>query len=109
MGLEKLLRGLYGSEPQLDMDRQFARSRIPRPMPLDFAALADGMRHNNVGVAGITVEAKVDIKGDSVRFAATGQSFPLQGPSAPEGEFRRLKLRVLHWEDPARTHLEIIP
>jgi len=109
MGLEKFLRGLYGTEPQIDMDRQIARARVPRPMRLDFAALADGIKRANVGTAGILVVAIVETKQGFVRFQATGQSFPLKGPAGQEGEARRLSLRVLDWELPDRTKLEIVP
>ena len=41
MGLEKLLRGLYGSVPQLDMDQQFARVRVVKPMTFDLQQAED--------------------------------------------------------------------
>jgi len=108
MGLEKLLRGLYGSVPQLDMDAQFARVRVPTPMTFDFRALADGIRRNNVGTAGIEVQAVIDVQGGKVVFQPTGQTFPLEGaPPAEAGPARR-KVRVRHWEDPAATTLEVV-
>jgi hypothetical protein len=107
MGLEKLLRGLYGSDPQLDMDRQFARVRVPKPMEFDFAALADGIKRNNVGTAAILVEAVAVVEGGRVKFARTGQTFPLEGSASPEAARRRF--RVLDWEDKAKTRLEFVP
>ena len=108
MGLEKLLRGLYGSVPQLDMDKQFARVRVIRPMTFDFQELADGIRRNNVGTADIELEATVEIADSKVVIQPTGQSFPLSGP-APAGEKTgRRRLKVLHWEDRARTSLEVV-
>ena len=109
MGLDKLLRGLYGSVPQLDMDRQFARSRVPQPMEFDFAKLADGIKRNNVGTAGITVEATAEVKEGKVVLLPTGQAFPLEGTSpTPPGPARR-KLRVHEWTDPFKTRLEVLP
>jgi hypothetical protein len=108
MGLEKLLRGLYGSAPQIDMDRQIARARVPAPMPLDFAALADGIKRNNVGTAAIVVEASVEVRGVEVVLQPTGQSFPLAGPPPAEGGSARRRLRVLDWEDPAKTRIEVL-
>jgi hypothetical protein len=106
MGLEKLLRGLYGSVPQLDMDRQFARVRVLQPMRFDFKALADGIQRNNVGTAAIELEATVEIAGGQVRIQPTGQTFPLRG--SPSGNGRR-RMKVLDWQDPARTSLEVQP
>jgi len=109
MGLEKLLRGLYGSAPQLDMDKQFARVRVPKPMEFDFYALADGIKRNNVGTAAIQVEAVVAIESGTVKFAETGQTFPLEGAApSPAGPARR-KMRVHDWLDKAKTRLEIVP
>lgn len=105
MGLEKLLRGLYGSVPQLDMDRQFARVRVIRPMTLDFKALVDGIQRNNVGTAGIEVEATVEVSGNRVAIQPTGQAFPLTGPPSDGG---RRRMRVRDWQDPAKTSLEIL-
>lgn len=103
MGLEKLLRGLYGTVPQLDMDKQFARVRVIQPMTFDFQALADGIRRNNVGTAAIDVEVTVEVAGQKVVIQPTGQSFPLSGPPPAAG---RRRLKVLDWEDPAKTSME---
>jgi hypothetical protein len=106
MGLEKLLRGLYGSVPQIDMDKQIARSRVPQPMTLDFARLADGIKRNNVGVAAITLEAVCIVKDGRVMIQPTGQSFSLSGtPPVESGPVRR-SLKLLDWEDPSKCRLE---
>lgn len=107
MGLEKLLTGLYGTVPQLDMDRQFARVRVARPMTLDFAALADGIKRNNVGTAGITVQATAEVKDGRVVLQPTGQAFPLEGPAPGSAGPVRRTLKVHDWADPARTRLEV--
>ena len=107
MGLEKLLRGLYGTVPQLDMDKQFARARVLAPMTFDFKALADGIKRNNVGTAGIEVEATVDVRDDKVVFQPTGQEFRLAGTAPPKGAARR-RLKVLNWEDPSKTELQVL-
>ncbi|MBI3855915.1 MAG: hypothetical protein HY293_09530 [Planctomycetes bacterium] len=108
MGLEKLLRGLYGSVPQLDMDRQFARSRVIQPMTFDFRALADGIRRNNVGTAGIEFEALAEIRDGKVMIQPTGQTFPLSGdPPAEKGAVWR-RMKVQGWEDLAITRVEIL-
>ena len=108
MGLEKLLRGLYGSVPQLDMDQQFARVRVPKPMTLDFKALADGIKRNNVGTAGIEIEASVQIRDGKVVIQPTGQTFPLAGSSPEQQDATRHRLKVLTWDDPAKTELQVL-
>src|SRR5688572_13328271 len=97
MGLERLLTGLYGTVPQLDMDKQFARARVVAPMELDFAKLADGIKRNNVGTAGMTLWASAEVKDGRVILQPTGQAFPLEGRAAP-GVARR-KLVVHDWTD----------
>ena len=109
MGLEKLLRGLYGSVPQLDMDRQFARVRVPNPMTFDFKALADGIRRNNVGTAAIEVDAVMEIRENQVVLQPTGQAFRLSGPPPAERGPARRRMKVVNWEDPAATSVEMIP
>lgn len=106
MGLEKLLRGLYGSVPQLDMDRQFARVRVPAPMAFDFKALADGIRRNNVGTAAIEVEAVMEVREGKVVIRPTGQTFPLGGAPPPDGAAAKRRAAVRNWEDPAATTLD---
>lgn len=106
MGLEKLLRGLYGSVPQLDMDQQFARVRVPKPMTLDFKALADGIKRNNVGTAGIEFEATVEVRDGKVVIQPTGQTFSLAG-TPPAGAARKW-MKVLNWEDSSLTRIEIL-
>jgi hypothetical protein len=108
MGLEKLLRGLYGTVPQLDMDKQFARSRVVKPVTFDFKALADGIKRNNVGTAGIEFEATTEIRDQRVVIQPTGQTFRLAGtPPEPKGSARR-RMRVLNWENPENTVVEVI-
>ncbi len=108
MGLERLFRNLYGSTPQLDMDAQIARARVIRPMALDFAALADGIKRNNVGTAGITVETTAAVKDGKVLLQPTGQAFPLEGAPPADGAASRRTLRVHEWLDPAKTRLEVL-
>jgi hypothetical protein len=109
MGLERLLTGLYGTVPQLDMDQQFARARVIRPMELDFARLADGIKRNNVGTAGITLDATAEVKDGKVVLQPTGQSFQLEGSAPASPGAARRKLKVHEWTDPAKTRLEILP
>lgn len=108
MGLEKLLRGLYGSVPQLDMDQQFARVRVVNPQTFDFKALADGIKRNNVGTAGIEFEATAEVRDGQVVIQPTGQKFPLSGPLPEKKEPARRRMKVIHWEDPTKTEVQIL-
>src|SRR5688572_16177675 len=108
MGLEKLLRGLYGTVPQLDMDRQFARVRVVSPMRFDFKALADGIQRNNVGTAGIEVEAEAEVRDGKVVILPTGQAFLREG-KGPDGKGpARRRLKITNWADPERTAAEVV-
>src|SRR5262245_61900196 len=108
MGLEKLLRGLYGTVPQLDMDRQFARVRVLTPMTFDFKALADGIPRNNAGTAAIEAEGEVEVRDGKVVIQPTGQAFPLSGPAPEKKDRTRRRLKVLAWEDPVKTSLQVL-
>src|SRR6185295_19164675 len=108
MGLEKLLRGLYGTEPQLDMDRQFARVRVEKPMKFDFKELVDGIRRNNVGTAGIEFDALTEVREGKVVIQPTGQGFPLRGSAPADTGSRQRRLQVRDWNDPELTGVEIV-
>ncbi|MFN3484998.1 MAG: hypothetical protein ACK44W_05895 [Planctomycetota bacterium] len=108
MGLERLFRNLYGTTPQIDMDRQLARARVPAPRPLDFTGLADGIKRNNVGTAAILLRATAEVRDAKVILQPTGQEFPLHGRAPGDPSARRRTLRVHGWEDPATTRLEVI-
>ena len=102
MGLERLIQNTYGTTPQIDLDKQILRARVPKPMTLDFTALADGIKRANVGTAAIEIDVAFEVKGDRVVLAGTGQSFPVE-PGAPQG----IRLKVLDWTDPATTRVTI--
>jgi hypothetical protein len=103
MGLERLIQKTYGTTPQIDLDKQILRARVPRPMRLDFTALADGIKRANVGTAAIEIDVPFDVKDGRVILRETGQEFPLHGERA-QGS----RLRVLDWENPSTTRVEIV-
>jgi len=82
-GLERLLRNLYGSTPQIDLDRQLARVRVVKPVAFDFPALTDGLKRANVGYGSAVLTVDVDIKGGQAVLRDTGQALPLEGPAQP--------------------------
>ncbi len=104
MGLERLIQKLYGTTPQIDLDKQILRARVPQPVTLDFPALVDGITRANVGTAAILLEAAFDAKDGRVILKRTGQSFPLEGDAS--GGHR---LRVLGWESPETVRVQAIP
>lgn len=108
MGLERLLRGLYGTDPQIDLDRGFARARVPRPTSFDFAKLADGVKRTNAGLLGFQLEADVTISKGKVVLHQTGQAFVLRGDSGETAAPARRKMKIVEWTDPAATVVEMI-
>jgi len=81
-GLERLLRNLYGSTPQIDLDRQIARVRVVKPVVFDFPKLVDGLKRANVGYGAAAVTADVEVKDGTLVLRDTGQALPLEGPAA---------------------------
>ena len=108
MGLERLLRGLYGTDPQIDLDRGFARARVPRPTSFDFAKLADGVKRTNADLLFFQLEADVTISGGRVRLHPTGQVFVLRGDGKETASPERRKMKVVDWSDPAAQVVEMI-
>ena len=103
MGLERLIQNLYGTTPQIDLDKQILRARVPGPTTFDFAALADGIKRNTVGTAAIEVEVPFQVNGDRVVIDRTGQSFALGAPGTG-----RTRFRVQGWEKPETTRIDVI-
>jgi len=58
---------------------------VPRAVPLDFPAIADGVVRNNVGVDWIEVRVRARPVDGHVELVPTGQRVPLEG-SGPERE-----------------------
>ena len=108
MGLERLLRGLYGTEPQIDLDAGFARVRVIRPTSLDFAKLADGVKRTNAGLLGFQLEGEITVSKGKVRLHQTGQVFELRGEGKESKTPAWRKMRVIDWSDPAATTVEMI-
>ena len=81
-GLERLLRNLYGSTPQIDLDRQIARVRVVKPVAFDFPGLVDGLKRANVGYGSAALTVDVEIKDGRAVLRGTGQALPLEGPGA---------------------------
>jgi hypothetical protein len=85
-------------------------------MTLDFPALADGVRRNNVGVAGITVQviARIERAADGAADAFVvviepgGQRLPLAGKTPADDEARWQSFRVRGWDPPDEVSLEAV-
>jgi hypothetical protein len=102
------IQSRYGSTYQIDLDKQIARVRVVKPMPLDFVELSDGVRRNNMGLGGFQFQANATVSGSTVRLEPTGQVFALAGAAPAEGGLAWRRFRVLEWEDPAKTRVEIV-
>lgn len=103
-GLERLFRRTFGETPQIDLDAQIVRCRVPAAMTLDFAALAEGMTRNNVGHNAIIVQANATVADGKVQIKPTGQTFALEG-EAPPAEAGWRTFDVLDYATPAKTRL----
>lgn len=83
--------------------------RVLEPLTLDFPALADGVRRNNVGVAGITVQVRARIERDGddavVVIEPDGQRLSLEGPAPDDGAARWYAFAVRGWDPPADVRL----
>lgn len=99
------MRSRYGSSPQIDLDKQIARTRVAEPLTLDFQLIARRVRENNMGVGGIYVESDVTVNDGQVTFA-TGQKVPLEGAAEASGWQR---FSVLDYDTPAKTRLTAAP
>lgn len=108
MGLERLLRGLYGTDPQIDLDGGFARTRVTKPTTFDFEKLADGVKRTNAGLLGFQLEADVTVSKGKVRVHQTGQVFVLRGDAQETAAPARRKMKVVEWKDPAAAVVEMI-
>ena len=91
MGVARLLRSRYVSEPQIDIEQQWARARVPAPVTFDFPSLDEGFEKNNYTLERVRVRTDVAVRDDEVKIVATGQTFRLRGEAADL--FRRDVLR----------------
>lgn len=99
LGLEKALRRLYGTSPQIDLDRQLARCKIPAPVLLDFPQLADEVRRANTGLGGILLTVEAIGQQDEVEFVRSGQRLPLEPGATPlprQAGWRRIT--IINWD-----------
>lgn len=91
VGLEKFLRGLYGTAPAIDLDRQIVQVRVPGPRLMDVARVADGFRRANSGLASVSIMAWGTVSDGWFRIDGTHQMFRVDG-SVPED-------RVSKWRE----------
>lgn len=67
-----------------------------RPVALDFAAIADGVIRNNMGLGGIQVRVRGRLDGGQAVLDGTGQRVPLVGaPAAADGAWLWFEAREL--------------
>jgi hypothetical protein len=102
MGLERLIQNTFGTTPQLDLDKKILRVRVPRPMAIDFPALAAGIHRNNVTPVTMDLEARFERAGDKLRLPESGQEFYYEG-QVPTGT----GVRILGFE--AGEKLRAVP
>lgn len=108
-GLEKALRHLYGTRPQIDLDRQIARIRVVSPVGFDFPELADRVRRSNTGLDGIIVTARIAEREGGVEIAGSGQRYALEGnPATLPREPVLRRFRILGWKEPSSMRVRLV-
>ena len=106
LGLQRLFEGLYGPTPQIDLDLQIARARVPQQHVFDFHAIADGLRRNNVGCDAITVGVRGSLADGTLRIDGTGQELPAKATAEAKGPW--LWFDVEGFEEGETTQLHLI-
>lgn len=86
MGLQQFFESRFGSTPQIDLDRQLCRVRIERPLPLDLRAIADGVIKNNMGLGGLQVRVRGQLRDGKATLAESGQVVSVEGGPANSKE-----------------------
>jgi hypothetical protein len=94
LGLEKFLRSLYSTAPQIDLERQMARVRVPEPVKIDLPGIVDGFRRANTGLDSVWVTASGVVSGGRLLLSETKQSLPLVDSVADDPGEKRQTLRV---------------
>lgn len=94
VGLEKFLRSLYGSRPQIDLDRQLARVKATNPTIFDFRGIADGFKRANTGLGSIRVTCRIRVSDRQMIIVPTAQALRLEGalPSDPFPRWRTFEV-----------------
>jgi len=108
MGLDRLMRKLFGTIPQIDLDRSMVRTRIPRPVTFDFVDLADQVKRTNVRTLAVHLEATAEVQDGKVILQPTGQAFPLEGKAPADPGPARRRVKVHDWAGGA-ARLEVVP
>ena len=94
LGLEKFLRSLYSTAPQIDLERQMARVRVPEPVMIDLPGIVDGFRRANTGLNSVWVTASGVVSGGRLLLRETKQPLPLVDSVADDPDEKRQTLRV---------------
>jgi hypothetical protein len=94
LGLEKFLRSLYATAPQIDLERQMARVRVPEPATVDLPAIVDGFRRANTGLDSIWVTASGVVSEGRLILNETKQPLPLIDSVADDPGEKCRTLRV---------------
>lgn len=81
---------------------------VSRPRTFDFAALADAVKRNNMGLGGFRVRTRVQISGGQVSIEKTKQTFTLVGGS-PIGIGEYATLEILDWKEADPPTARIVP
>lgn len=100
--------GRYGPDYQIDLDKQIARVRVTRPLQLDFAELALGVKKNNMGLAGFKLQANAVMENGQWVIQPSAQRFTARGATASEPLPAWRTFRVFDWLPGGAATLELL-
>lgn len=101
VGLDKFLRGLYGTRPSIDLDRGIARLRIPYPAPIDPAGIARGFERANAGLGWMMLTVKCTLSPGRLTLIRTRQEIgaPMVDATDSVPRWRRIVIPMRDSED----------
>ncbi len=94
VGLEKLLTKFYGTVPEIDLDGQIVRVRVPGPTVFDLTRIADGFRRANTGLNSISITAWGTVSEGWFRVDGTDQMLRIDGSIPEDCVSKRRAVRV---------------
>src|SRR5688572_23110368 len=96
--MEKLLRGRYGSDFSIDLDKHIVEIRLVKPAQVDIAAWFEDFKRNNLGVESMTLLVDAELASGHAVVPATRQKWPLADPATPNAPLARRTLRFEGFE-----------
>lgn len=97
LGLAKFLEDLFKTTPQIDLDRQLARIRVPSPASLDFPGIADGFRRSNTGLDRVHLTCVTTVLDGRLVLHPTRQTFRIDRTVPDNSTLKLRRFQVIGW------------